>query len=451
MNVASALLKQVLFLRDFESWGYLRKHYLPAEYQTLYSIIDKHSQTYHTLPTIEDLKLSTRDTSTLDKIHLIEKLDVDAEAAMLLEYLKNEYTQKEVLKKLEDFVENSISFESAEEVVQHLHDIILYVNDRVELGDPQQSMQRIELFEDEKTLGRYLPLGLNAEFDSEITFSPIDFIILGGYKGTGKSITCANIGDSVYDSGKSSIIFTIEMDARATLQRGCAIGAGVNYKRLRKRNLTIPEWDKVVKWWGNRFEDSGHAIEEYKDHRDFDRFHRELTTTCQLDRKRQLDIVYDPSLTLGKIQAEIETKLQTEMDIGVIIVDYLNQVKRSNTPSNKGQYDWTEQIEISKSLKSMAQEYQIPVVTPIQTEPGGAIRFAKGITDAADAVYALNAWKKEDECMTFSPLKARNENDEIGFSSFMNWETLKIGPESVLNPDEREQNESKTGEEINDL
>ena len=146
MNVASALLKQVLFQRDFESWGYLRKHYLPAEYQTLHSIIDKHSQTYHTLPTIEDLKLSTRDTSTLDKIHLIERLDVDAEASMLLEYLKNEYTQKEVLNKLEDFVENSISFESAEEVVQHLHDIILYVNDRVELGDPQQSMQRIELF-----------------------------------------------------------------------------------------------------------------------------------------------------------------------------------------------------------------------------------------------------------------------------------------------------------------
>ena len=41
----------------------------------------------------------------------------------------------------------------------------------------------------------------------------------------------------------------------------------------------------------------------------------------------------------------------------VIIVDYINQVKRSNIPSRGGQYDWTEQIEVSKALKTMAQEY----------------------------------------------------------------------------------------------
>ena len=37
------------------------------------------------------------------------------------------------------------------------------------------------------------------------------------------------------------------------------------------------------------------------------------------------------------------------------------------------------------------------------------------------------------------------------FTSTMNWETLKIGPDTALTPDEREQEEHKTGEEINDI
>ena len=56
------------------------------------------------------------------------------------------------------------------------------------------------------------------------------------------------------------------------------------------------------------------------------------------------------------------------MDVGVIIVDYINQVKRSSMPSRGGQYDWTEQIEVSKALKSMAQEFETPVFSPYQTD-----------------------------------------------------------------------------------
>jgi hypothetical protein len=37
------------------------------------------------------------------------------------------------------------------------------------------------------------------------------------------------------------------------------------------------------------------------------------------------------------------------------------------------------------------------------------------------------------------------------FTSTMDWETLKIGPESSLTPKEREANDQKTGEDIDDL
>ena len=138
------------------------------------------------------------------------------------------------------------------------------------------------------------------------------------------------------------------------------------------------------------------------------------------------------------------------MDVGVIIVDYINQVKRSKQPSRGGQYDWTEQIEVSKALKSMAQEYETPVFSPYQTDASGEARFAKGILDAADAAYSLETWEQEDACMTFNCVKMRSASMR-SFTSTMNWETMKIGPDTALSPKEREDNDQKTGEEISDI
>ena len=37
------------------------------------------------------------------------------------------------------------------------------------------------------------------------------------------------------------------------------------------------------------------------------------------------------------------------------------------------------------------------------------------------------------------------------FTSKMNWESLKIGPESTLNPKEREDSENRSDEPIDDI
>jgi hypothetical protein len=138
------------------------------------------------------------------------------------------------------------------------------------------------------------------------------------------------------------------------------------------------------------------------------------------------------------------------MNVGIIIVDYINQVKRSSLPSRGGQYDWTEQIEVSKALKSMAQEYDCTVFTPYQTDASGEARFAKGILDAADAAYALETWDHEDACITLNCVKMRSASMK-SFTSTVDWDTLKIGPESALTPKEKEDSTHKTGEDINDL
>jgi replicative DNA helicase len=448
LNIASALIRQVLTLGDFETWSVTHKHYLPSEYHSLYQVIDKHCSTFHKLPTIDDLKLEIRDSGTRDKLYAVEAVEIDSAPDMLLEYLKNEYTQKQILDSLEDFVDNSVAFENAQESVDHLHQIVLDIENRVDLDDPQESMQRIDLFEPEEDIAKYIPLGLNAEYDHVVQFSPRDLVMMGGKRGAGKSVICANIANNVIASGKSAMYFTIEMDSRDIIQRCCSIATNVPFSRLRTKNLSITEWESVATWWSGRFVLGQDRLKEYKQHRDFDKFHSKLKEG-ELLPTQQLDVIYEPSLTLAKIRAELDKKVRP-LNVGVIIVDYINQVKRSSLPGRGQQYDWTEQIEVSKALKEMAQEYNCTVLTPYQTDASGEARFAKGILDACDAAYTLETWDHEDACMTFNCVKMRRGGMD-SFTSTVDWDTLKIGPESALTPKEKEDSTHKTGEDINDI
>ena len=448
MNIASALIKQVLTVQDFETWSVTHKHYMPAEYHSLYGVIEKHCETFHKMPSIEDLKLEIRDSDTRDKLYAVEAVQVDSEPYMLLEYLKNEYTQKQILDSLEDFIDNSVAFENAQESVDHLHQIVLDIEGRVDLEDPQESMQRIDLFEPEEDIAKYIPLGLNAEYDHSVQFSPKDLVMVGGKRGAGKSVICANIANSVIASGKSAMYFTIEMDSRDIIQRCCSIATNVPFSRLRTKNLSITEWESVATWWSGRFVLGQDRLNEYRQHRDFDKFHSKLKEG-ELLPTQQLDVIYEPSLTLAKIRAELDKKVRP-LNVGVIIVDYINQVKRSSLPGRGQQYDWTEQIEVSKALKEMAQEYNCTVMTPYQTDASGEARFAKGILDAADAAYTLETWDHEDACITLNCVKMRRGGMD-SFTSTVDWDTLKIGPESALTPQEKDDSSHKTGEDVHDL
>ena len=449
MNLTSALLKQIITQEDFDTWGNLRENYLSNEYQPLYKAMDTHIKNFNALPTFDDLKLSIRDRKLQEKVFAIEAVDIDIDAWVLLEYVKNEYTQVEILNELDGFIDKTVAISNAEENVEALQTIVLDIGERVDLKPPEENMQTIALFDTEKDLKKYLPLGLNDEYDQSMKFSPRDLVLVGGRRGAGKSLTCVNIANNVYEQGRSSIYFTIEMDSRSILQRMCALGARIPISRLATRNLTNVEWNRVAEWWAGRFDGGVELLPNFYEDRDFDEFHKKLQTR-PLHKDKQLDVVYDPVLTLPRIRQELESKL-SQGDYGVIIVDYLNQVKRSNVPSKGGQYDWTEQIEVSKTLKSMAQEYNVPVFSPYQTDNTGEARFAKGILDAADAAYTIETWSPEDECITFNCTKMRSAKME-GFTSVMDWETLKIGPQSTMNPKERDaiKDSLSTGEDIHD-
>jgi hypothetical protein len=449
MTLASALLHQILSNSEIAVWTELKELYLPSEYKSLWKIINSHVDRYGDLPSFEDLKFEIRDSKLQEMVYAIESVETEIDAMTLLDYQKNEFTQNEILTQIDSFVDETIAFSTAEENLDSLQEIVVEVSEKVDTTPPGENMAKIELFDPEEELGKFVTLGLNNEYDRDFTFSPKDLVLVGGRRGAGKSITCANLANNIYEQGRSALYFTIEMDSRQILQRICALGANVPVNRLHRKNLSRDEWDRVARWWCDRYQDSGDLLTDFYSHRNFEDLHSKLIRN-PLREDKQIEIVYDPMLTIGKIDAVLKTKMNQLPDVGIIIVDYLNQVKRSLASGR--QYEWTEQIEVSKTLKSMAQQYETMVFSPYQTDATGEARFAKGILDAADAAYSLNAWEQQDNCMTFSCQKMRSAQMR-DFTSEMDWETLRIGPTSVMNPEDRQEMKESmtTGEAINDM
>lgn len=427
MSLASALIKQIIDENNLDTWANLKEHYLPQEFRKVYKIIGNHVEKYHKIPSFEDLKFEIRDQSTLDKVCLIEREEVDAESFLLLDYLKSEFTQKELIVGLDKFVENSLTHSSAEETIQGIYDVISNVESKVELIRPRDNIEKVELFDSDEEMEASLPLGLNDEYDEKFIFPNDSLILLGGYRGSGKSIVCNNIAHATQQKGKSVIKFTIEMNLRQELQRLCSIATGVPHMKIRYKELSISEWDKIARWWASRYED-GYDIYEnvYLKNHQFEEFHRSLIQRPLATPV--IDIVHTPDLSISKFKAETLRRLHKYGDkVGLIIVDYLNKVKNSEFGyANK--FDWMEQIQVSDKFKTFAEEIGIPIVTPFQTKADGGVKFSKDILVPADAAFTLHAG---EDYIDFENIKMRHM-EERGFTSKMDWMTLKCGPESAV-------------------
>lgn len=435
MNLASAILKVIIDTSDLEVWGKLRVRYLPDYYRDVYQVISAYYDKFLRLPTFTELKLGVRASATLEKLSGIELLEVDAEADALLEYLKNEYVQKEILERLDHFLEKTVITATAEETLESLASIPMEVSDLVDLEDGDEPLHTMDILSSPEDVLKFLSLGFNNDFDAETQFGRTDLVMLGGRRGQGKSLTAANIVANQFNNGKTAQYFTIEMRKRPILQRVAAISTGISAKKIGKRDLSQEEYFQLAKWQATRFEGGEEVFTEYLKHSDYSKFQDEVTR-LPLKPDNQLDIVYDNRLSVSKVRAEVE-RLKTRMgdQFTVVAVDYINKMVRSNATDDM--FDWKEQVKISNELKQIADDYDVLMFVPYQIDASGEARFAKGILDAADASFVINSHAKSDECITFKSTKMRSDDDEVTFTSKMDWSCLKIGPQSVLSPDER--------------
>lgn len=166
-----------------------------------------------------------------------------------------------------------------------------------------------------------------------------DLVILGARPSMGKSSLALGIARNAALHQKARVaIFSLEMSREAVVQRLISMQAGVDSHRLRLGNLTDADERRVM--------DAVGVLAE---------------APIFLDDSPQIRVVEMRSKA---------RRLYYESSIDLIVVDYLQLVQGTGRPENRVQ----EISEISRSLKALARELSVPVLSVSQLSRAADVR-----------------------------------------------------------------------------
>ncbi len=166
------------------------------------------------------------------------------------------------------------------------------------------------------------------DFDSMTAgLQPSDLIIVAGRPAMGKTTFAMNIAENAALRTQVPVaIFSMEMSAMQLVMRLFSSLGQIDQNRMRKGNLTDQDWIN-------------------------------LRSALEILNKTNIFIDETPSLSPSEIRARAR-RLKREHDIGMVVIDYLQLMQVPGNKENRA----TEISEISRSLKGLAKELDIPVV-----------------------------------------------------------------------------------------
>jgi len=417
MNISGVLLYKILDSPDtaLDAFASLKPAHLDSSYLKIYAALSSYYQKYNKLPTFEELKLyKQRDKHLTAAIIALQSLDVPDELNfdLLLDALVNEYTQNEVLKQLDQFID-SLTTLSSEEVKEELAGILLHLEEKTHNSSTLYTMSDILVLEDpEEVAARPVSYGIR-DLDEQLFAKTTELIMLGGYRGSGKSVFSTNIWVRQFELGFSSAYFSIEMDKSEVFQRGLSILSGVPYESIRKNNLT-PEQELTIKKARAKF---------FEDSPDIDLPLQEFETQLVKHKlkRNQLVIIDDQNLSLQAIDMHL-TKLKAQFNdsLKVVVVDYVNQIQIDDI------FNWKSQIALSKGLKALARKHEVHIFSPYQVHDSGEAKFSKSLLDAADVSMVIKRDEENDKELELKTTKTRNIKP-FDLILDIDWDTLRIG------------------------
>lgn len=424
MDVSAIVLHKLIAEGDLDSWSKVKLVYIDPAYTSVYVAIRRHYQQYHVLPSFDELQLTQRDNSVQTVLSAIRSLEIpDISTEVALNALVDQYTQNEAIRLLDKYLDNLTLYDT-EEVKENLSSIVMQLDDKTHSSENVFTMDNISLFKRPEDITRDRTyLGLNNAFDSAIGgVARQELILIGGRRGSGKSIVSSNMVCNQYEGGYTSVYFSIEMIAHETLERKLAILSGVNYNALKLNKLQDADLLKVIRKRAEMFVDSEEVVQDYLRHKDKWRFEENLLKSKKLKEDNQIIIVDDRALTMTALDLHLSKfKAKFGDKFRVAVVDYLNQIVLEG---NHSAFDWQPQLLVSKHLKELARKHDITIVSPYQIDANGEARFARGILDAADIALTLEAG---DDTIEFNTTKIRGAA-EMNFTSGITWECLRIDP-----------------------
>ena len=408
---------------SLDSFNAVKVKHIHESYLDVFSSISTYYEKHTELPTFEHLNISVRSDKILAKLASISKLDVDdaLELEVVTEALTDEHVQNEALIKIETLVKNITLLDSME-IITEINNISMELEeDSVKTGTVNTMADMLVAQEAEISLEQTY-LGINDIIDKDIKVMSTELVLLGGERGSGKSIVVNNIGVNQYEAGNIGLIFSIEMRRSEIFNRSLSMLSGVSNMNIRNGTLSENEYTKLAITRANMFKNSSDILDEFMNKRDFRSFELNLVKNHKLT-DNQIIIVDDQKLTLSSIDAII-TKQKAKFGslLKTAVVDYVNQIHM-----DQDQYDWKSQITLSKRLKDIARKHDISIISPYQIDKSGEARFSKGLLDAADLAFNLTA---NDDSIAFETTKIRSGPD-FTVASNIDWDILRINPVNI--------------------
>jgi len=167
-------------------------------------------------------------------------------------------------------------------------------------------------------------------------FQRSDLIIVAARPSVGKTAFSLNVAQNVAVRAKETVaIFSLEMSAAQLVQRIICAEANVDAGRIRTGTLEGDDWEKL---------------------------------TMAIGTLSEAEIYIDdtPAITVADIRAKCR-RLKKEKGLGMILIDYLQLIAgRGKAGENRQQ----EVSEISRTLKQIARELEVPVIALSQLSRG---------------------------------------------------------------------------------
>ncbi len=188
------------------------------------------------------------------------------------------------------------------------------------------TMERIETLHRSGTAVTGVPSGF-ADLDALTSgFQKSELVIVAARPSMGKTAFCLNIATNAAHKGHGVAVFSLEMSKDSLVQRMLCAEAMIDSQAVRQGRIRDSDYPKLARASG-------------------------ILQQCPIW------IDDSPSLTLLEMRGKAR-RLRAEVDVGLVIVDYLQLMRSPDYSDNRVQ----EISDISRSLKALARELEIPVI-----------------------------------------------------------------------------------------
>ncbi|GIX39069.1 MAG: replicative DNA helicase [Silanimonas sp.] len=180
-----------------------------------------------------------------------------------------------------------------------------------------------------------LPTGFHDFDEMTAGLQPSDLIVLAARPAMGKTTLALNMAEyAALKSKKAVVVFSMEMSASQLAFRLISSIGRINAGRLKTGQLEDEDWSRV-------------------------------TMAMRLLSESKIFIDDEPALSPAKLMSKAR-RIKREHDLGLVVVDYLQLMQVPGNSENRA----TEISEISRSLKAMAKELNVPVIALSQLNRG---------------------------------------------------------------------------------